>query len=420
MERRNPCTKGGGANRSATDILAGVSIRKPLRSSFPAPNAGPLVGANPIRGTPNPFHPIRLSGFHDNCRAQGRHNQDQMTEMSENNQESRNSGNSKRRRSRGGRNRNQGRNRNGGERSRNTHSSGSNRVEEFRPKQRGPRKPKPKPLTWWQKLLKAIGLYKQPEPAPRGRKSTGDRKARDSRTPKSNTRIARSGDELSDDAPSEPREDRGSSKPKRPKRRPERARGGDASTVESCRVYVGNLSYEANEEDLKELFKGVGGVRSVEIVYNRSTHRSKGYGFIEMLHQDEAVRAVEVLHDQHFMGRKLVVSGAKNRGQDDREDQETRDEKPMKFPTLASLPEKKETEQPAADAPAEAKADAPAEQPAPEAAPQEPTIETIVETPAAEVTAPTPATEQSPETTEQPKAEAAPVEDKEETKTTSA
>lgn len=81
-----------------------------------------------------------------------------------------------------------------------------------------------------------------------------------------------------------------------------KSRGGDPSTVESARVYVGNLSYEATEHDLEELFKGVGGVRSVEIVYNRSTHRSKGYAFVEMLHKDDAVRSVEVLHDQPFMG----------------------------------------------------------------------------------------------------------------------
>jgi RNA recognition motif-containing protein len=92
--------------------------------------------------------------------------------------------------------------------------------------------------------------------------------------------------------------------------------------VESSRVYVGNLSYDVTEQDLQELFKGVGPVRTVEIVYNRSTHRSKGYGFVEMLRRDEAVRAVEVLHDQFFMGRKMNVSGAKSKGQDERDDQD--------------------------------------------------------------------------------------------------
>jgi RNA recognition motif-containing protein len=102
--------------------------------------------------------------------------------------------------------------------------------------------------------------------------------------------------------------------------------------VESPRVYVGNLSYDVSEGDLQDLFKGIGGVRNVEIVYNRATHRSKGYGFVEMLHVDEAKRAVEVLHDQPFMGRQLTVSGAKSKGQDEREDVEEREERQERRP----------------------------------------------------------------------------------------
>ena len=83
--------------------------------------------------------------------------------------------------------------------------------------------------------------------------------------------------------------------------------------VESPRLYLGNLSYDATEHDLEQLFKGIGTVRSVEIIYNRQTHRSKGYGFLEMLNIDEARRAVEILHDQPFMGRNLIVNGASSR-----------------------------------------------------------------------------------------------------------
>jgi len=114
--------------------------------------------------------------------------------------------------------------------------------------------------------------------------------------------------------------------------------------VESPRVFVGNLSYDVTEGDLQDLFKGIGGVRNVEIVYNRSTHRSKGYAFVEMLHMDEAKRAVEVLHDQPFMGRKMAVSGAKSKGQDEREDNEEREERQERqerrtrpAPTVASV-----------------------------------------------------------------------------------
>jgi len=131
--------------------------------------------------------------------------------------------------------------------------------------------------------------------------------------------------------------------------------------VESPRVYVGNLSYDVSEQDLQELFKGIGGVRNVEVVYNRSTHRSKGYGFVEMLHMDEAMRAVEVLHDQPFMGRKLTVSGAKSKGQDEREDREDRPERAQRPVVVAPIPASAVVE------------------PAVESAP-EPVIQTIVET----------------------------------------
>jgi hypothetical protein len=82
--------------------------------------------------------------------------------------------------------------------------------------------------------------------------------------------------------------------------------------VTSGRLYVGNLSYDATESDLFELFGGVGKVRNAEIVYHKHNHRSKGYAFVEMSGIDEARRAVEVLNDNEFMGRKLLVSGARS------------------------------------------------------------------------------------------------------------
>ena len=84
--------------------------------------------------------------------------------------------------------------------------------------------------------------------------------------------------------------------------------------VTSPRLYVGNLVYEAHEADLEQLFKGVGNVVSAEIVTNPRTQQSKGFGFVEMSHIEEARRAVTILHDQDFMGRKLLVSGARSEG----------------------------------------------------------------------------------------------------------
>ncbi|NNE92116.1 MAG: hypothetical protein HKN23_10750 [Verrucomicrobiales bacterium] len=84
--------------------------------------------------------------------------------------------------------------------------------------------------------------------------------------------------------------------------------------VTSGRLYVGNLDYGANEAELEELFKGVGTVVTAEVVTNQRTQQSKGFAFVEMGNIDEAKRAVEILHDQDFMGRKLLVSGAKSEG----------------------------------------------------------------------------------------------------------
>jgi len=183
---------------------------------------------------------------------------------------------------------------------------------------RGPRPPrkefKPAPLTLWQKILKIFGLYKEPVRPPRERKETvrfEEGPPRQQREPKSNVRIAK---QSSDDRP--PREDRGPREERAPREDRQR-RSQERGDVASARIYLGNLSYDCSEEDLKDLFKGVGTVRNVEIVYNRRTHKSKGYGFVDMLNVDEAKRSVEVLHDQFFMGRKLVVSGAKTKEHED-------------------------------------------------------------------------------------------------------
>ncbi len=86
--------------------------------------------------------------------------------------------------------------------------------------------------------------------------------------------------------------------------------------VTTPRLYVGNLSYDATESDLFELFSGVGKVQNAEIVTHKHTQRSKGYAFIQMTSIDEAKRAVGVLHNQDYMSRKLVVSGARSPGRD--------------------------------------------------------------------------------------------------------
>jgi RNA recognition motif-containing protein len=101
------------------------------------------------------------------------------------------------------------------------------------------------------------------------------------------------------------------SRPPREPRAPRESRKPESVEVTTPRLYVGNLSYDAGESDLFELFSGVGTVANVEIVSNKHTQRSKGFGFVQMNAISEAKRAVEELHDKEYMGRKLVVSGAK-------------------------------------------------------------------------------------------------------------
>ena len=93
---------------------------------------------------------------------------------------------------------------------------------------------------------------------------------------------------------------------------PRPARKPEPVAVTSPRLYVGNLSFDATESDLFELFNGVGHVQNAEVVSYRHNQRSKGFAFVSMQTIDEAKRAVEELHDKEFLGRKLVVSGAKS------------------------------------------------------------------------------------------------------------
>jgi hypothetical protein len=81
--------------------------------------------------------------------------------------------------------------------------------------------------------------------------------------------------------------------------------------ITSPKLYVGNLSYDAAESDLFDLFSKVGAVRNVEVVLDRQSNRSKGFGFVEMEELETAKQAVDKLNRTDFMGRQIVVSGAK-------------------------------------------------------------------------------------------------------------
>lgn len=77
------------------------------------------------------------------------------------------------------------------------------------------------------------------------------------------------------------------------------------------KLYVGNLLYEATEDDLKDLFSQAGTVVSSTIIRFHDSGRSKGFGFVELSSEEEAKKAIEMFHGQDFKGRKLVVSEAR-------------------------------------------------------------------------------------------------------------
>ena len=79
------------------------------------------------------------------------------------------------------------------------------------------------------------------------------------------------------------------------------------------RLYVGNLSYKVSSSDLEQLVSPHGTVESAEVISDRVTGQSKGFGFVEMSSDEEARVAIEALNGQDYQGRALTVNEAKPR-----------------------------------------------------------------------------------------------------------
>ena len=79
------------------------------------------------------------------------------------------------------------------------------------------------------------------------------------------------------------------------------------------RLYVGNLSYQVDSSELERIFAEHGSVQSAEVVSDRMTGRSKGFGFVEMGTEEEAQKAITALNGQQNGGRALTVNEAKPR-----------------------------------------------------------------------------------------------------------
>jgi hypothetical protein len=193
----------------------------------------------------------------------------------------------------GGRTRNRNGNRQGNQSSGNGSSSGRTRS---RSRSGSSRSNQPPKQTTGQKILSFLtfGLLGKPKAKGKSASRPAAKKPDTERAPKK----------------SAPRDNGGESRPKRYR-----------NEVTSSRLYVGNLDYSTGEPELESLFRGVGNVLSAEVVTNPRTQQSKGFAFVEMGSIDEARRAVAVLDDQDFMGRKLIVSGARSEGPHDNEDE---------------------------------------------------------------------------------------------------
>lgn len=78
-------------------------------------------------------------------------------------------------------------------------------------------------------------------------------------------------------------------------------------------IFIGNLNYKIREEQLGDLLSEFGEVRSVKIIMDRETGRSKGFGFVEMANDAEASAAIKELNGSDFEGRTMVVNEARPR-----------------------------------------------------------------------------------------------------------
>ncbi len=186
----------------------------------------------------------------------------------------------------------QGRQGQGSRRRRNNNQGRNKRHRMPRPTEAPQKKP-----SFMQRVLRFFGFGKKEEVADKNSKKGKERPQQAEQRPPRKTRIAKS------------RHHEGGN----PAARSERRRTTSTPPTRNARLYVGNLSYEASEAELEDLFKGFGHVRSVEIIYNPRTYKSKGYAFVEMCHLRDAQQAAEVLHGQPFMGRELMVSAASER-----------------------------------------------------------------------------------------------------------
>ncbi len=81
--------------------------------------------------------------------------------------------------------------------------------------------------------------------------------------------------------------------------------------MSTMRLYVGNISFKASEDDLREMFSEAGEVVSVKLIKDAATGRLRGFGFVEMASEDNGKKAISMFNGKAFMDRSIVVNEAK-------------------------------------------------------------------------------------------------------------
>jgi len=81
------------------------------------------------------------------------------------------------------------------------------------------------------------------------------------------------------------------------------------------KLYMGNLPYSVTERDIEELLSQYGTAKSIQLITDRQTGQSKGFGFIEMSSNSEADSVIKALNETEYKGRKLKVNQAQPRGE---------------------------------------------------------------------------------------------------------
>jgi RNA recognition motif-containing protein len=76
-------------------------------------------------------------------------------------------------------------------------------------------------------------------------------------------------------------------------------------------IYVGNLAYGTTDDDLRAAFAAYGAITSARVVFDKETGRSRGFGFVEMASQSEALAAIEALNQTELQGRQLRINEAR-------------------------------------------------------------------------------------------------------------